>query len=243
MPQKKQQKPRHVAIIMDGNGRHAKKRGLPRREGHAAGAETVRTVVEAAARHRVETLTLYAFSSDNWNRPLDEVRGIFDILRHSVSRYKDEMHQKNVRIQCVGNLRILPIDLQHTISAIERLTATNTGINVRIAISYGAHDDIMQAVRQLAVEVAEGEISPHRLSKTDLEKRMWTNGKPVDLLIRPGGEQRLSEFLLWEMAYTELYFTKTLWPDFGERDLEQAFAWFGQRDRRYGRIKEEVSAE
>jgi undecaprenyl diphosphate synthase len=227
--------PRHIAIIMDGNGRWAKARGLPRIAGHRRGAEAVRRTVTAAAELGIPYLTLFGFSSENWKRPHEEVDDLMGLLRHYLRGEIAELHRNQVRLRVIGDLGRLAPDIGTLIANAETLTRDNGGVNLTIALSYGGRDEIIAAVRALAGKVAAGDLPPDALDETVISQHLFTSDIPdPDLLIRTSGEQRISNFLLWQCAYSELVFTKTLWPDFGQADLEQAIADYGGRERRYG---------
>jgi undecaprenyl diphosphate synthase len=227
--------PRHIAIIMDGNGRWAKARGLPRIAGHRRGAEAARRVVTAAAELDIPYLTLFGFSSENWKRPLDEVDDLMGLLRHYLRGEIAELHRNGVRLRVIGERSRLAPDIVTLITNAEALTHDNRGVNLTIALSYGGRDEIIAAMRTLAAKAAAGKLAPEEIDETTISRYLFTADIPdPDLLIRTSGEQRISNFLLWQCAYTELVFTKTLWPDFGRDDLEQAIADYGGRERRYG---------
>lgn len=233
--------PRHIAIIMDGNGRWAKKRFLPRTAGHRAGVTAVRKVVEHCAKKGVEALTLFAFSSENWRRPPQEVSVLMGLFLATLERETDKLHENNVRLRVIGQRAAFAQDLQGRIAAAEELTRENTGLNLVIAANYGGRWDILQAAQRLAEEVAAGTLSPRDITGELLEARLSLTDLPEpDLFIRTGGEQRISNFLLWQLAYTELYFTPTLWPDFDENSLEQALAAYASRQRRFGYTSEQL---
>lgn len=231
----------HVAIIMDGNGRWARRRSLPRHAGHPEGAKSVRTVIEAAADpvRRIRELTLYAFSSDNWNRPREEVAGILRLLARHLRRETPRLVANDVRLLVVGRRDRLPPRLVAEIEAAEAATKGSGGLTVRLAIDYSARDALVRAVCLAALRAARGD-GPEALGRDDVQALLAeAGGQPgpvpdVDLLIRSGGERRLSDFLLWECAYAELHFTPTLWPDFGAAELDEALAEFARRDRRFG---------
>ena len=227
--------PRHVAIIMDGNGRWAKARRLPRLAGHKQGVEAVRRVSRAARELGVEVLTLYAFSSENWRRPEEEVRDLMGLLRHFLKNELRDLVGENVRLRVIGDYHALSGDLVAMIDdAIER-TATNTGATLVIALNYGAQAEIVAAARRLAAAAKAGELEPEAIDDTMFGDALTTHGlPPLDLLIRTSGEQRLSNFLLWQAAYAELLFVDTLWPDFDGAALADAIAQFGKRQRRFG---------
>jgi len=227
--------PAHVAIIMDGNGRWATARGLPRTAGHKRGAEAVRRTVRAAAEMGIAHLTLFGFSSENWRRPAGEVRDLMGLLRLYLSSEIAELHRNGVRLRVFGDRTRLSADIVAMIDSAEERTAANTTISVNIALSYGARAELVEAMRSLAARVASGELAPSDIDEAEIEGALQTAGLPdPDLLIRTSGEQRLSNFLLWQSAYTELVFLDTLWPDFDKRDLEDAVREFSRRERRFG---------
>ena len=227
--------PRHVAIIMDGNGRWAKKRFLPRIAGHRQGVEAVRRVSRAARKLGIEVLTLYAFSSENWRRPDEEVRDLMGLLRHFLASELDELVSEGVRLRVIGDWRSLAPDLVAMIDAAMARTLDNPGPTLVIALNYGAQAEIVAAACRLASEVGEGRLTPDAIDAARFEGALETAGlPPLDLLIRTSGEQRLSNFLLWQAAYAELMFVDTLWPDFDEKALAAAIGKFGQRERRFG---------
>ena len=227
--------PRHVAIIMDGNGRWAKARMLPRLAGHRKGVEAVRRVTRAARALGIEVLTLYAFSSENWRRPADEVRDLMGLLRHFIRNDIDELTREGVRLAVIGDYRALAPDLVILIEdALER-TANNPGPTLVIALNYGAQAEITAAARALAQRACDGHLDPRAIDEATFERALPSGElPPVDLMIRTSGEQRLSNFLLWQAAYAELLFVDTLWPDFGPESLEEAVTIFGSRQRRFG---------
>jgi undecaprenyl diphosphate synthase len=227
--------PVHVAIIMDGNGRWAKARGLPRIAGHRRGAESVRRAVVAAAELGISYLTLFGFSSENWKRPHDEISDLMGLLRHYLRGEIAELHKQGVRVVVIGDRARLAPDIVTLIDNAETLTGGNTRLTLIVALSYGGRDDIVQATRRLADDVAAGRLQSKDIDETSLSGSLFTAGIPdPDLLIRTSGEQRISNFLLWQLAYTELVFIDTLWPDFGRADLERAISDFHGRERRYG---------
>jgi undecaprenyl diphosphate synthase len=229
--------PNHVAIIMDGNGRWAKARGLPRVAGHRRGADAVRRVVRGAGELGIPVLTLFAFSTENWTRPADEVADLMGLLRHYLRSELDELLKNGAKLRVIGDRAGLPDDIVRDISDAERMTRANSRIDVNICINYGARAEILQATRSLARQVAAGELSPDRIDEDRFERELLTAGVPdPDLLIRTSGEQRISNFLLWQCAYAELVFVDTLWPDFSKEHLEQAIAEFRRRERRYGGV-------
>jgi undecaprenyl diphosphate synthase len=221
--------PRHVAIIMDGNGRWAKKRHLPRLAGHRKGIEAVRVVSRAARELGVDVLTLYAFSSENWRRPAEEVSDLMGLLRHFIKTDLDEMVAENIRLRVIGDYHVFTPDLVELIEGALTRTATNTGATLVIALNYGSHDEIVRAIRRLVTD------DPATIDANKVQAALDTGDlPPVDLLIRTSGEQRLSNFMLWQAAYAELLFVDTLWPDFGKAELVDALAAYGQRERRFG---------
>jgi undecaprenyl diphosphate synthase len=227
--------PRHVAIIMDGNGRWAKKRFLPRVAGHRQGVEAVRRVSRAARTLGIEVLTLYAFSSENWRRPEEEVRDLMGLLRHFLASELEELISEGVRLRVIGDWRRLSPDLVDMIDAAVARTADNPGPTLVIALNYGAQAEILAATRRLAAQARDGEIDPASIDEARFEGALETADlPPLDLLIRTSGEYRLSNFLLWQAAYAELLFVDTLWPDFDEKALADALVQFGQRQRRFG---------
>ena len=227
--------PRHIAIIMDGNGRWAQARGLPRIAGHRRGAEALRRTLSAAAELGVPYLTLFGFSSENWKRPVTEVDDLMGLLRHYLRGEIAELHRNGVRLRMIGERGRLAPDIVTLIANAEALTRDNSGVNLTIALSYGGRAEIIAALRALSAKVASGALRPEDIDETTVAEHLFTADIPdPDLLIRTSGEQRISNFLLWQCAYAELVFTKTLWPDFGRADLEAAIADYGSRDRRYG---------
>lgn len=227
--------PRHVAIIMDGNGRWAKARGLPRNLGHRQGIDTVRDVVRACRNLHIEYLTLYAFSSENWKRPETEVAGLMDLLRLFIRRELDDLWRNGVCIRMIGDRSKLAPDIVKLIADAEAKTRDNRTLTLTIALSYGGQDEIVAAARRIAEQVAAGKLQPSEITAQVVENNLETAGIPdPDLVIRTSGEQRLSNFLLWQTAYSELIFTDKLWPDFTAQDLADAVTEFQRRDRRYG---------
>jgi undecaprenyl diphosphate synthase len=232
---KNQPMPVHVAIIMDGNGRWAKKRMLPRVVGHRKGADAVRATVKACANLGIEYLTLYAFSSENWKRPADEVDDLMGLLRIYLRQELKDLHKNNVRIRFIGERAALASDIKDMISNAEKETSENTGLNLIIALNYGARAEIMSAAKAFARDVVESKVSIDDLDENSFSERLETKDIPdPDVIIRTSGEQRLSNFLLWQAAYAELLFTDVLWPDFNQAALEVAIEEYQQRDRRFG---------
>ena len=227
--------PVHVAIIMDGNGRWAKRRGLPRTAGHAQGARVVEQILEDADHMGIRYLTVYAFSTENWSRPDSEVRSLMNLLRTYMKTSLAKCARNNVRIRVIGDKTRLDQDLQASIANLEKETASNTGIGFQIAINYGSRDEMVRAMRAAAQKVKDGEISPEDITEELISDGLDTGGIPdPDLLIRTGGEQRISNFLLWQTAYSELYFCDAAWPDFNKAELEKAVDAYNHRERRYG---------
>ena len=233
--------PRHVAIIMDGNGRWARRRQLPRTAGHQAGVTAVRKTVEHCAKKGIEVLTLFAFSSENWRRPPDEVSVLMQLFEMTLSREAKRLSEHGICLRIIGDRSAFPERLQRRIAEAEALTADNDRMTLLIAANYGGRWDITQAARPLAHKVATGELSPDEISEELLASHLSFAGLPEpDLFIRTGGELRISNFLLWQLAYTELYFTDVLWPDFDEAELEQALAEYSRRERRFGHTSEQL---
>ncbi len=227
--------PRHVAIIMDGNGRWAKKRLLPRIAGHRKGIEAARAVTRAAGDLGIEILTLYAFSTENWRRPADEVSDLMGLLRHFIKKDVDELAENGVRLRIIGNYRALAPDLVALIDGAVERTATNSRTTLVIALNYGSQAEIAAVMRNLAERAKAGVLDPASIDEAMIDDLLDTHGlPPPDLLIRTSGEQRLSNFMLWQLAYAELLFVDTLWPDFGAQSLADAVAQFGARERRFG---------
>jgi len=229
--------PQHVAIIMDGNGRWAKSRGLPRTAGHKRGAEAVRAAVRAAADLGVSYLTLFGFSSENWKRPQEEVRDLMGLLRLYLRAEVKELHKSGVRLRVIGERERLSADINTLIDESEAKTAHNTKLTLTLALSYGGRQELVLAARRLASEVANGTLAPEQIDDQAFADRLFTSEIPdPDLLIRTSGEKRISNFLLWQCAYSELVFLDVLWPDFSRSDLEQALQDYHGRERRYGAI-------
>ncbi|MCR5597080.1 MAG: isoprenyl transferase [Lachnospiraceae bacterium] len=242
MADKEQEKiPRHIAVILDGNGRWAKAKGLPRKLGHVQGAKTIEEVCELMWNHGVEYFTVYAFSTENWKRSEEEVSALMTILREYMVKSIQRANDNNMRVRIIGEKSRLAKDIQESIAALEQATAENTGLKFTIAINYGSRDEITRAVRRIASRAADGEISAEGITEDMISAELDTAGYPdPDLLIRTSGEQRISNFLLWQCAYSEFYFTDVLWPDFGEKDLVAALEAYAGRDRRYGGRRETV---
>lgn len=234
--------PQHIAIIMDGNGRWAQSRGLPRLAGHKQGAETVENIVRLAAEKGVRYLTLFAFSTDNWKRSEEEVSGLMGLLRVYLRSKTADMHKNNVKLKVIGDRSRLSDDIVSSIQSAEELTAQNTGITVIVALSYGGKWDIVQAVQSLVAQAESGSLKASDVTEAMLESALSTKDIPdPDLIIRTSGEQRISNFLLWQGAYAEYFFTECHWPEFDEVIFEQALASFQKRDRRYGAVNVQAS--
>ena len=232
--------PAHIAIIMDGNGRWAEARKTARVQGHRAGSEAMRRLLDSCqARPFITHLTLYAFSTENWQRSPEEVADLMALLRHYVKREAPTLHQNGVRVRFIGAREHLAHDIQRDLAEVEALTAANTRLTLAIALSYGARQELVAATQAIARAVAAGTLAADAIDATTIGQHLYTHDLPdPDLLIRTGGEQRLSNFLLWQSAYTELYFTETLWPDFTPTNLDAAIDAFTRRDRRFGKRKE-----
>ena len=229
--------PRHVAIIMDGNGRWAKQRGLPRIEGHRAGSESVREIVRACGELGIEYLTLFAFSSENWSRPRPEVRALMHLLEFYLKQEIPELDKNNVRLRAIGRLHELPGSAQKQLQTSIATLNKNTGLTLVLALSYGGRAEIVDAARSLARDVKTGAIQVADIDETSLSQRLYTAGMPdPDLLVRTSGELRISNFLLWQISYAEVYVTETLWPDFRKEELVKALENYGKRQRRFGRV-------
>jgi undecaprenyl diphosphate synthase len=234
--------PEHVAIIMDGNGRWARARGLPRTAGHKKGADALRTILDACRDTGVRYLTIYAFSSENWKRPDDEIKDLMQLLRHYLQKELPTLHENNIRLRFIGDTSQLDPDIRRQMDDALALTANNTAFNFTIALSYGSRQEIARAMRKLAARVQSGALQLEDLTEEAIDAALDTAGMPEpDLLIRTGGEQRLSNFLLWQAAYAEFYFTPVLWPDFGTAEFALALKEFAQRDRRFGTTGEAAS--
>lgn len=234
--------PRHVAVIMDGNGRWASERGWPRIKGHEEGARSVREIVRACGELGIEALTLYSFSTENWRRPEDEVDALMMLLATYLRDEQSELMQNRVRLRGIGQIERLPAHVGALLAEAERLTADNDGLLLTLALSYGSRAEIVDAVRALAVEVQEGALEAQSIDEASITDRLYTAGTPdPDLLVRTSGEMRLSNFLLWQLAYTELYVTDVYWPDFRRPHLEVALQAYARRKRRYGRTDEQVT--
>jgi len=233
--------PGHIAIVMDGNGRWAKKKNRPRKMGHQAGVKALRATIEQSLRVGIGTLTVFAFSSENWNRPASEVSRLMDLFLRALDKESSELHKNGICLRFIGDKSAFNPTLQTKMSDVETLTANNTNMVVNIAVNYGGRWDITQAAKCLALSVAEGKLSPDEIDEHQLAGFLAFSGSPdPDLFIRTGGEMRISNFLLWQSAYTEFYFTNTLWPDFNGDALDLAIAAFQSRERRFGQTGEQI---
>lgn len=236
--------PQHVAIIMDGNGRWARSRGLPRPAGHRASVKVVRRVVEQCAQRKIGYLTLFAFSSENWRRPVEEVGMLMSLFLDALVREVANLHRNRVRLRFIGDRTSLGGELRQHMSESESLTEANEGLRLQVAVAYGGRWDIAQACRSLASEVAAGTLTAAEIGEAHVAARLALAGIPdPDLLIRTGGEQRISNFLLWNLAYAEMYFTDVLWPGFTPAHLDAALAFFAKRERRFGKTSAQLAAK
>jgi undecaprenyl diphosphate synthase len=234
--------PRHVAVIMDRNGSWARKRFLPREAGHVAGVSAVREVVRAAVDIKLEYLTLFAFSSENWKRPKTEVNALMGLFRSYFRSDLNELHERSVRVRIIGSRERVAKDIRDMIEEAENRTVANTGTNLTFAFDYGGQEEIVNAVRELARAAKEGRLDPETITPELFASRLFTGGMPEpDILVRTGGEHRLSNFLLWQSSYAELFFVDTLWPDFGRKDLLDLLEQYAQRERRFGALSEAVA--
>jgi undecaprenyl diphosphate synthase len=235
--------PRHVGIIMDGNGRWAEGRGLPRVEGHRVGSDSVREVTRCARRVGLEALTLYAFSSQNWSRPADEVAALMDLLREYLLKERAEILDNGIKLNAIGELDKLPKYVREPLEALRAESAQNTGMTLTLALSYGGREELVAMARRVAEKTKTGELEPAAVSEALVEALLWTAGlPPVDLVIRTSGERRLSNFMLWQTAYAELVFSEIAWPDFRARELIECLSAFQQRERRFGLTGAQVQA-
>ncbi|HHB91764.1 MAG TPA: isoprenyl transferase [Thioploca sp.] len=233
--------PRHIAIIMDGNGRWAKKKSLPRFAGHKAGVETVRRVVKLCVEHKIEILTLFAFSSENWRRPQQEVSLLIQLLTIALEKEVKKLHKNNIKLQIIGALEPFPKKLRQLVVKAEKLTEQNTALTVVVSVNYGGRWDIVEAAKKLASQVELGKLKAQDIDAEMFESNICLGDLPMpDLFIRTGGEKRVSNFLLWQLAYAEMYFTDTSWPDFNKTEFLTALESFATRQRRFGRTSEQV---
>jgi undecaprenyl diphosphate synthase len=230
--------PQHVAIIMDGNGRWAKQRGYPRIAGHRQGAKTLKELLRCCKDWGIPALTVYAFSTENWQRPLKEVEFLLRLFERLLRRQLAEMNEEGVRISFIGDLSVLPASLCREIEHAADQTADNQAVHLTVAINYGSRAELTHACRQIATQVQQGNLQPQAIDEALLSQHLYTMGhRDPDLLIRTSGEQRLSNYLLWQLAYTEFYFTETFWPDFDRAAFQQALLYYQQRERRFGKVK------
>jgi undecaprenyl diphosphate synthase len=240
-PESDNNNPRHIAIIMDGNGRWAQKRFMPRAVGHQAGVKAVRKIVEYCAKHKVEVLTLFAFSSENWRRPEAEVSLLMSLFMATLQREINKLDRNNIRLRFIGDRTAFSDKLQQKMAEGEAQTQNNSALTLVVAANYGGHWDMCQAFQKVAEKMAEGKLINQQINEELINQYLSTAGLPEpDLFIRTGGEQRVSNFMLWQLAYTELYFTPTLWPDFDQNSLEDAIKSFKSRQRRFGHTSEQV---
>ena len=238
MESKEKMVPRHVAIILDGNGRWAKKRMLPRNAGHAAGSKNVEKICEAAWNMGIEYVTMYAFSTENWSRPKEEVDALMKLLESYLKDCLKTSKKNNMQVRVIGDISRLEPQLQDRIKELEEVSSQNTGLHFQVALNYGSRDEITRAVRKIAQDVKNGALEPEAVTDATITNYLDTEGIPdPDLMIRTSGEQRLSNYLLWQLAYAEFYFTDVLWPDFDKKELERAVDFYQQRDRRFGGLK------
>lgn len=229
--------PQHVAIILDGNGRWAKKRFLPRNAGHVQGSKTVEKMCEECDKAGIKYLTVYAFSTENWARPKKEVDALMELLRKYLKDCVKRSMKNNMRVSVVGDITPLNDDLRESIKQVQEVSKENTGLHFQVALNYGSRDEIIRGIKKIAQEVLEGRISIDEIDSAKVSDALDTKGIPdPDLLIRTSGEQRLSNFLLWQLAYTEFYFTDVLWPDFDKKELWKAIEYYNSRDRRFGKV-------
>jgi len=236
--------PKHIAVVMDGNGRWANKRHLPRAAGHKAGVNATRRIVENCANHNIEALTIFAFSSENWNRPEAEVSSLMSLFITTIAAEVKKLHKKNVRVSFIGERDRFSVKLQASIAESERLTKDNTGLHLNIAANYGGRWDILQACRKLFSGLQTDNKTAEDIDETLFEQYLCLSDITApDLFIRTGGEQRISNFLIWQLAYTELYFVDTLWPDFSDAEFKSALDWYSGRQRRFGKTGQQVSEQ
>ena len=236
--------PHHIAVVMDGNGRWANKRHLPRAAGHKAGVNATRRIVENCAKANIKALTIFAFSSENWNRPQDEVSNLMSLFITTISAEVRKLHKKNVCVKFIGDRSRFADKLQKSINDSESLTRDNTGLRLNIAANYGGRWDVVNACKSLIADIQNGVLSAESVDEGRLSEYMSLSDIPdPDLFIRTGGEQRISNFLIWQTAYSELYFTDTLWPDFSDDEFDTAIDWFKGRQRRFGKTGQQITAE
>lgn len=234
--------PSHVAIIMDGNGRWAKKQGMLRAIGHKNGSESVPNIVDAAVSVGIKYVTLYAFSTENWNRPKYEIDALMHLLVKSLKKELPKLMEENIRLNVIGNIKVLPNKPRKELESVVEKTKNHTKMTLTLALSYGSREELVKTMQEIADKVKNNLISPHLINEDVIKEHLYTADMPdVDLLIRTSGEQRISNFLLWQIAYAELYFTPVLWPDFGKEDLYEALLDYQQRERRFGKTSEQLS--
>ena len=232
--------PQHIAIILDGNGRWAKKKGMPRNYGHAQGSKNVERICEDAYKMGVKYLTVYAFSTENWKRPKEEVNALMDLLRNYMKTCLKTADKNRMRVRVLGDKSALDEDIRTRIAQLEEATKDNDGLCFQIALNYGSRDEMVRAMKQMCTDCKEGKLDPEEINETVFETYLDTHDIPdPDLMIRTSGEQRLSNYLLWQLAYSEFYFTDVLWPDFTKEELAKAIEYYNHRDRRFGGVKEE----
>lgn len=233
--------PNHIAIIMDGNGRWAKSKLKPRLYGHKEGVKSVREIVECAAEYGVKVLTLYAFSTENWKRPDDEVGGLMGLLKIYLQKELSIMNKNNIRLTCIGDIAELPIDVREVLESTMQKTAGNNSLTLNLALSYGGRAELIRGIRNIAKEVSSGERTVDEIDEKLIDSHLYTAGIPdPDLLIRTGGEARLSNFLLWQASYAEIYFTDVMWPEFREKEFIQAISEYQGRERRFGKTSAQI---
>ena len=239
--EKKENTLSHLAIIMDGNGRWSEEKGLPRENGHKEGVKSLRRLLRYIDDFKIPYLTVFSFSTDNWKRPKTEVSNLMNLLRKFIQTDLIELHNNNVKLRIIGNRDGIPKDIQQLIDSSEFLTRDNDGLYLQIAFNYSGRDEIINAIKKIGTSIKSGDIDPYNINEEIINSNLFTAGLPEpDLLIRTGSEKRISNFLLWQLAYTEIYFEKTLWPDFNKNLLSEAISDFNNRYRRYGRIEERV---
>ena len=241
LSEKKENTLSHLAIIMDGNGRWSEKKGLPRENGHKEGVKSLRKLLRYIDEFKIPYLTVFSFSTDNWKRPKSEISNLMNLLRKFIQTDLIELHNNNVKLRVIGNRDGIPKDIVRLINSSEYLTRDNDGLYLQIAFNYSGRDEIVNAVKKIGASIKSGDIDPYNINEEIINSNLFTAGLPEpDLLIRTGSEKRISNFLLWQLAYTEIYFEKTLWPDFNKNLLSEAINDFNIRYRRYGRIDERV---
>lgn len=236
--------PCHLAIIMDGNGRWAQSKGLPRSAGHRAGVDALRRAIAACVELDIKVLTVYAFSTENWRRPQGEISILMNLIVEYLRREIGEMHRQSIYVHAIGDLAPLPEDARQELLRAEKITRNNTGLILNVAVNYGGRSEIVQAARSIGEEIAAGKLKTEEITEELFASHLYTSGQPdPDLLIRPSGEQRISNFLLWQLAYAEFYYTDMYWPDFNKHELEKAIAFYQTRQRRYGGLQSEPEKE